>query len=144
MTLRDKKARFKAGIRSGYLEGMSFRRINDPEGECATLLTIQLETAELAAEVAARLNSKPISRSGWHVYNNMEQLLSYKDTDGRQPFYKNMLPRTDDILKRSINLSVGVLDPGLGSDFGIHVHMAESEIEQKAEEFVRLVKPITG
>jgi hypothetical protein len=55
-----------------------------------------------------------------------------------------MLPQTDDILARSINLSAGVVDPGLGADFGINVLSSEAEIDRKAEEFVRLVKPVTG
>jgi hypothetical protein len=55
-----------------------------------------------------------------------------------------MLPKTDDILSRSINLSVGVVDPGLGADFGINVLSTNDQIDRKAEEFVRLVKPIIG
>jgi hypothetical protein len=55
-----------------------------------------------------------------------------------------MLPKTDDILARSINLSVGVVDPGLGADFGINVLSGDDEIDRKAEEFIRRVKPITG
>ncbi|NPV86109.1 MAG: DegT/DnrJ/EryC1/StrS family aminotransferase [Anaerolineae bacterium] len=142
-TLRAKKALFKQAIQAGGLEGITFRRIHDPE-ECATLLTVQFETEELAAQAARALNSKVVFNSGWHVYHNMEQLLEYRTADGRQPYHKNMLPRTDSILKRSINLSVGVIDPGLGADFGITPLSTEAEIHQKAEEFVRIVKPICG
>jgi len=142
-TLRVKKARFKAGIQAGGLEGITFRRINDP-GECSTLLTVQFENEELAEQAAQALHSKVIYHSGWHVYNNMEQLLSFRDASGNQRYYKNMLPHTDSILRRSINLSVGVVDPGLGADFGITPLTLEEEIDRKAEEFIRLVKPITG
>jgi hypothetical protein len=55
-----------------------------------------------------------------------------------------MLPQTDDILQRSINLTVGVVDPGLGADYGITPLTPEDEIYKKAEEFIRLVKPIVG
>jgi len=55
-----------------------------------------------------------------------------------------MLPKTDDILARSVNLSVGVVDPGLGADFGINILTPIDEIDRKAAEFVRKVKPITG
>jgi 8-amino-3,8-dideoxy-alpha-D-manno-octulosonate transaminase len=30
-----------------------------------------------------------------------------------------MLPQTDDLLSRSVNISIGVSDPGLGSAFGV-------------------------
>ena len=140
-TLREKKAKFKAAIQQGGIQNMSFRRINDP-GECATLLTVQFDTRITAEQVARALGSKAVYHSGWHVYNNMEQLLAYRDSNGRHPYRKNMLPQTDDILLRSINLSVGVVDPGLGADFGINVLSTEDEILQKAEGFVRIVKPL--
>jgi hypothetical protein len=55
-----------------------------------------------------------------------------------------MLPKTDDVLSRSINLSVGVIDPGLGADFGIYPGSSDDEIDQKAEEFIKLIRPIAG
>ncbi len=74
----------------------------------------------------------------------MEQILNYTDRDGKKRYEKHMLPRTDDILSRAVNLSVGVVDSGLGTDFGINILSTEAEIDQKAEQFVRLVKPIVG
>jgi hypothetical protein len=85
-----------------------------------------------------------VDKSGWHVYNNMEQILNYTDRDGKKHFEKHMLPRTDDILSRAVNLSVGVVDSGLGTDFGINIMSPEDEIDRKANEFIRLVKPIVG
>jgi 8-amino-3,8-dideoxy-alpha-D-manno-octulosonate transaminase len=142
--LRQKKARFKQAIQAAHLEGLGFRKINDPDGECATLLTIQLEDTPTAKKVAEALQSKTVDQSGWHVYNNMEQILAYNDPDGKPLYHQHMLPKTDDILSRSINLSVGVVDPGLGADFGINVLSTNDQIDRKAEEFVRLVKPIIG
>jgi dTDP-4-amino-4,6-dideoxygalactose transaminase len=142
-TLRAKKARFKKAIDSAHLEGLAFRKINDPQ-ECGTLLTIQLDDLQTAADVAKALGSKTVDQSGWHVYNNMEQILAYAGPDGKPAFHQHMLPKTDAILARSINLSVGVVDPGLGADFGINVRSTEDEIDRKAEDFVRRVKPITG
>ena len=142
-TLREKKNKFKEAIQAGDIRNMCFRRINDPD-ECATLLTVQFENPEVADRVAKVLSSKTIYYSGWHVYNNMEQLLAYKDASGKQPYRKHMLPKTDHILQSSINLSVGVVDPGLGADFGINVLSPYDEIYQKAETFIRLVKPIVG
>jgi hypothetical protein len=84
-TLKEKKGKFKQAIQAGDIRNMRFRRINDP-GECATLLTVQFENREVADRVAQALSSKTIYYSGWHVYNNMEQLLAYCDASGRQPY----------------------------------------------------------
>ncbi len=48
-------------------------------------------------------------------------------------YSKNMLPQTDDILDRAVNISVGVVDKGLGAGFGINIHSTEDEIDQVAE-----------
>jgi dTDP-4-amino-4,6-dideoxygalactose transaminase len=141
--LRDKKARFKKAIAGAGLAGMHFRTINDP-GECNTLLTVIFENAELAEKAAKALGTKTLNKSGWHVYNNMEQMIAWRDSDGNAPIRKNMLPQTDDILSRSLNLSVGVVDGGIGSDFGITILSDESEIDRKAEEFIKRIKPVTG
>jgi 8-amino-3,8-dideoxy-alpha-D-manno-octulosonate transaminase len=142
-TLRQKKARFKQAIQAANLPNISYRIINDP-GECATLLTVQFPDEKITNKVTVALHSKSLFYSGWHVYNNMEQLLAYTDSSDKQPYYKNMLPITDDLLRRSVNLSVGVVDKGLGADFGINVLSSEDEIDQKAEEFVRTIRPIIG
>jgi hypothetical protein len=51
-----------------------------------------------------------------------------------------MLPLTDDILGRSIVLSVGVVDAGLGAGFGINVLSSDEEIAQAAERFIRIAR----
>ena len=48
-------------------------------------------------------------------------------------YYKHMLPRTDEILGRAVNISVGVIDPGIGAGFGITVLSDDKEIEQVAD-----------
>jgi hypothetical protein len=52
-----------------------------------------------------------------------------------QPSGKGAYPRTDDILSRAINLSVGVIDAGLGSAFGININSTDAEIEEVARRF---------
>jgi hypothetical protein len=140
--MRTKKARLKNQLTEG--RGFHFRTINDPQGECATLLTLIFDTADLARKFCEKIGSKPISSSGWHVYNNMEQIIGKKT--GRTfncpfccPVYdrdieykKHMLPQTDDILDRAVNISVGVVDKGLGSDFGINITSSEDEIDRVA------------
>jgi len=134
--LRAKKAELKAELQG--LPGLGFRKVND-EGECATLLTLLFETQEKAAKFCEIMGTAPIARSGWHVYNNMEQILNKKSWTDNHPFpqcdrtyHKNMLPRTDDILERAVNISVGVVDKGLGSGTGINVNSTDEEIAAEA------------
>jgi hypothetical protein len=46
-----------------------------------------------------------------------------------------MLPQTDSILERGINISIGVSDAGLGSAFGVSVLSSDDEIDSKIETF---------
>lgn len=139
--LGEKKKRFKNAIIEGDIKNIVFNKSND-SGECNTILTILFKDKIVAKHVAKALKTKPLSESGWHVYNNMEQILSYVDQKGNKPFKKNMLPKTDGILSRAINLSIGVVDPGIGADFGINILSSNEEIQKKAEEFIKIVKPI--
>ena len=131
-TLRSKKALFKERI-SG-IDGVGFRMLNDPEGDCCTLCTVIFDDAERAARVAGTLGSTTVDHSGWHVYANMEHINRYLKEMG-QPYDKGAYPGTDDILRRAINLSVGVVDAGLGSAFGINIDSTEDEINIAAEKF---------
>lgn len=142
-TLREKKAFLKSLLQD--LPGVGFRKVNDP-GECATLLTLLFDTSERAAQFCEKAGTSVIARSGWHVYNNMEQILSKKIWTDNHPFcqsertyHKNMLPATDDILERAVNLSVGVVDKGLGSGLGINIHSTEEEIQAVAENIRKIV-----
>ena len=138
-TLKVKKEKFKAAIMEAGFKQMSFRKINDP-GECHTLFTVLFQDGAAARRVAEALGSKTVAQSGWHVYNEMEQILSYVDREGRRPYRKHMLPQTDAILERAINLSVGVVDPGLGAGFGINVLADDEQIRGKAAEFLKAVR----
>jgi dTDP-4-amino-4,6-dideoxygalactose transaminase len=132
-TLQEKKTKLKEMI-SG-ISGMKFRVLNDPAGDCATVCTVVFDSAERAQLVAAYLGSATVDQSGWHVYANMEHVNAYLKEAGL-PYGKGAYPQTDDILSRSINLSVGVVDAGLGAGFGININSLDSEIEQKAQRFI--------
>lgn len=134
MTLREKKNRLKNLIAD--IPGVRFRKIHDPKGECATLLTVLFEDAHRASAVAAVLNTRTVDQSGWHVYANMEHMNAYLKVQG-QPHGKGAYPRTDSILARAINISIGVVDAGLGSAFGININSTDAEIEQTARRFKR-------
>jgi 8-amino-3,8-dideoxy-alpha-D-manno-octulosonate transaminase len=140
--LRETKRAMKSAL--GDLPGVEFREITDPEGEIATLLTLFLPDEASARAVAAELGTKVVADSGWHVYSNMEHILEKRTvTPQGCPFNcasyptsveyrKGMLPQTDALLARAINLSVGVSDPGLGSAFGASIHSDRAEVERVA------------
>jgi dTDP-4-amino-4,6-dideoxygalactose transaminase len=129
--LRANKARIKELL--GEMRGVRFRRLNDPQGECGTLLTLIFDSRNKARKVAGRLGTKTMDNSGWHVYFNMEHILQFFRKQGTQ-MGRGSFPRTDDILERSVNFSVGVVDPGIGSAFGINIDSTDREIEDKARQ----------
>ena len=63
---------------------------------------------------------------------------------GPVPHDLGAYPRSDDILRRSINLSVGVVDAGLGSAFGIDINSTDEEIEAVAGRFRRACAETDG
>jgi 8-amino-3,8-dideoxy-alpha-D-manno-octulosonate transaminase len=128
-TLRAKKNKFKAMIEG--IDGFKFRTLHDTEGECGTLCTLIFDRSDKAAQVAKSLGTKTVDHSGWHVYANMEHVSAYLKEVG-QPYGKGAYPKTDDILSRAINVSIGVVDAGLGSAFGININSTDEEIEQAA------------
>jgi dTDP-4-amino-4,6-dideoxygalactose transaminase len=144
--LHANKARFKAAIAD--IEGVEFRELPDPEGECATLLSVFLPTEEIARKVAVELGTRVIADSGWHVYNNMEQILEKRTITaegcpftcpyykGPEPkYWKGMLPQTDALLARAVNISIGVSDAGLGSAFGVTMRDGFPEVDAAAARF---------
>ncbi|MBT4484136.1 MAG: DegT/DnrJ/EryC1/StrS family aminotransferase, partial [Candidatus Latescibacteria bacterium] len=151
--LKKKKKRFKDGIND--LKGINFRTLPDPDGELGTLLTVLFPDETVARSIGKELGSGVVADSGWHVYNNMEHILGrmvvdntgcpfncpiYKDRGGAIEYSKGMLPKTDSILGRAINISIGVSDAGLGSGFGITITSSNTEIDQKIDTFRRIVE----
>lgn len=144
--LRKNKARFKQAIQG--IPGLMFRELPDPQGELATLLTVFLPTTEIARKTAAALGTKVVADSGWHVYSNMEQILEKRTVTaegcpftcpyykgGVVDYHKGMLPQTDDLLSRAINIGIGVDDGGLGAAFGVTVRDEIDRIDAQAEQF---------
>ena len=123
--------------------GFKFRTLNDPEGDCATLCTVIFDTREQAVKVSKALGSKTVDQSGWHVYANMEHVLNHLKKVG-QPHTKGSYPKTDDILSRSMNISIGVVDGGLGAGWGININSTDAEIEAAAKQFNDACKYFSG
>lgn len=149
--LRQNKCRFKAAIAG--LPNLEFREIPDPEGDCATLLTVFLPSEEIARQVAKELGTKVVADSGWHVYSNMEQILEKRTVTaegcpytcafykgGNVRYWKGMLPQTDALLARAINISIGVSDPGLGSAFGVTVRDGTDAVDARADQFCSVAR----
>ena len=133
-TLRTKKRLLREAI--GEIPGMTWRTLNDAAGECGTLLTAIFDDAARAGSVAERLGTTTVDHSGWHVYANMEHILRFMKAHGR-PHTRGAYPRTDDILSRAINFSVGVVDAGLGSGCGININATPEDIRKCAEDVRR-------
>jgi dTDP-4-amino-4,6-dideoxygalactose transaminase len=146
--LRANKRRFKSAIAG--LPGLEFREVIDPQDEIGTMLTVILPTSEVARRIANDLDTTVIAEAGWHVYSNMEHLLEqrvvnpvgcpfscphYAQRGGQMRYWKGMLPQTDDLLARAMNISIGVPDAGLGSSFGITVNDGPDAVDKKAAEF---------
>jgi len=136
-TLREKKSKLKNLISEA--KGFKFRVLNDPDGDCATLCTVIFDTRDQAVTVTKALGSKTIDQSGWHVYANMEHVLKHLEEVG-QPHTKGSYPVTDDILSRAMNISIGVVDGGLGAGWGININSTDAEIEAAAKQFINACK----
>ncbi len=149
--LHQKKKKLKSMLSS--IEGVQFRKINDPE-ECATLLTLLFQDKQTADRFCEKAGTKTVFYSGWHVYNNMENILGKKmptkiNCPFTCPYYNekieyshNMLPKTDDILQRAVNISIGVVDPGLGAGYGISILSDDQEIEKVGKNIQELIEEI--
>jgi len=153
--IKEKLRKNKKYLKSilSEVKEIKFRRILEEEGDIGTLLTFFMPTIESAETLADKLNCTTIAKSGWHVYNNMEHFLNQNTVTDEGcpfncPFYeansikytKGMLPHTDELLKRAINISVGVSDAGLGSNYGIRINSSEEEIRTKGLKIVDLIR----
>ena len=151
--LRNNKQRYKEIV--SEVPGIEFREITDPQGECATMLTVILPSEEQARAIAEDLGTKVVADAGWHVYSNMEQILEqrtitpekcpftcspYTGRGGSMRYWKGMLPRTDALLARSLNISIGVSDPGLSSGFGVTMRDGLDVVEARARRFCEVAR----
>jgi dTDP-4-amino-4,6-dideoxygalactose transaminase len=138
--LRSLKRRLAQAI--GPLEGVTAAPLRDTEGECGTVLAFTFVDAAHARRVAQSLGSRLLADSGKHVYANIPQLQRQclpAAIRGRavtpEQFRRGALPQTDDLLSRTVALSVGVQDSYLGTSFGINIHADDAEIERAARTF---------
>jgi dTDP-4-amino-4,6-dideoxygalactose transaminase len=149
--LQENKKRLKNAL--SKIKEIEFREILDEKGDVGTLLTFFMPDVESAEKLAKRLGCGTVAKSGWHVYSNMEHFLGKMTvTSEGCPFscpyykgpeinyYKGMLPQTDALLKRAINISVGVSDAGLGSSYGIRITSTPEEIDEVSQDLSRAIE----
>lgn len=153
-TIRDRLRANRDLFRSliADLPSISFRAQPDPAGDLGTFLTVLFPDEATARRVAGGLGSSVVADSGWHVYNHMEHLLSQRLAVDRgcpfdcatcgtaAPYHRNMLPQTDAVLARAVNIGIGVDDVNLGSAFGVGIRDDESTVRARAEQFRDVVK----
>lgn len=138
--------------RIGELPDVRRRRLHDPAGECGTVAVYVFDHAKHAKDVAERIGAKPLLDSPTHYYGSLPALAAFGRGDRRpvpfrapgpgrwlRNYERGALPRTDDILARSVALATGVSDGYLGAGFGVHPGSSESEIDAVAQEFRRAV-----
>lgn len=153
--LRSQKTLFKQAIAG--LPGLRFRDLPDPAGDLGTFLTVLFPTAEIASAVTRDLGTKVAANSGWHIYNHMEHVLEQRtpwttgcpfDCDcanaGTSEYRVGMLPQTDSITARALNIGIGVDDPNLGSAFGVTMRDGPDEVARCAERFCEVAGKYLG
>jgi dTDP-4-amino-4,6-dideoxygalactose transaminase len=126
---------------------IGFRELTDPEGDLATHLVVVLPTKTMADAVVEEVGSRTLAESGWHTYSRMNHLLEQRTINGKGcPFdcgdpnhshgtYRaGMLPQTDDLLERSLNIGIGVKDPNL-APFGLRMRDGAAEARQVGATF---------
>jgi dTDP-4-amino-4,6-dideoxygalactose transaminase len=141
--LRDNKRALRAMLPE--VRGVKPARLNDPDGECATFLTSIFDDPLHAASVARSLGVATLSETGWHNYQLMDHIRHHRTArpawSGRARFADaGALPRTDDYLARAVNMSIGVVDNGLGSGFGININSSYDELQSAAAQFISAVR----
>jgi dTDP-4-amino-4,6-dideoxygalactose transaminase len=136
------------------LPGLGFRELLDPDGDLATHLVVVFPDPATASAVAEQLGSITLDRSGWHVYNHMENLLAERTVTGRGcPFdcechgsgghyVTGMLPVTDELLARSMSFAVGVIDPNL-APFGVRMRDSAEVARRRAQRFIDVYREVT-
>ncbi|MFH8748277.1 DegT/DnrJ/EryC1/StrS family aminotransferase [Streptomyces rimosus] len=151
------------GLRDELLEqiperdGMVRRYLHDADGDCASVLVYVFDERADAEAVAKRLGTKTLLHSPKHYYGGLPELPALAAPDGsscpfRQPaevwrrdgWRAGALPRTDDVLSRSLALTVGLSDTYLGADFGVNVFSGGDEIAEVAERFRETADEVLG
>jgi len=119
--MRAHKAALIDGLRG--TDGLTIRRVPDPDGDVGATLMFYLPTAESARAFSAALTAEGVRAtiawdSGQHVYAHFDQIIERRMFAERHcawecPYYrgharleKGMFPQTDDLLKRALHIDL--------------------------------------
>lgn len=121
--MRTSKQRIKDML--GEIEGVSFRRLNDPDGDTGPFLILTVENESRAVGVTRRLKDKGIdnvfhlSEYGLHIYHNIRSLVEKvplspagnpwslaQNAKSVFEYGKGACPRSDDLFERSIIITI--------------------------------------
>ena len=121
--MRGSKNRIKAMLSD--VPGMTFRRLNDPDGESGPFLVIMLENAEKAVDAVERMkagglhNVFQISEYGQHIYYHIATLVRKvpltsagnpwslpENAESVYSYEKGVCPKSDALFERSILIPI--------------------------------------
>jgi 8-amino-3,8-dideoxy-alpha-D-manno-octulosonate transaminase len=121
--MKDSKQRIRSAL--GHLEGVSFRRLNDPEGDTGPFLILTFEKRSRAVGAAQCLmdsgieNVFHLSEYGLHIYHNIRSLVemvplspagnpwSLPQNAGHPLAYaKGTCSTSDDLFERSVIITI--------------------------------------
>jgi 8-amino-3,8-dideoxy-alpha-D-manno-octulosonate transaminase len=121
--MRGSKQRVRAALED--IEGLSLRRLLDPEGDTGAFLIVSLPEAERAQRMVDALGEVPfglacrIADFGMHVYSNIPSLVRKvplspagnpwslaENRESRYDYGRGACPRADDLFDRSVIMSV--------------------------------------
>ncbi len=121
--MKGSKQRIKSAL--GDMEGVSFRRLNDPEGDTGPFLILTFDRESEAVHTAQHLTANGIenvfylSNYGLHIYHNIRSLVemvplspagnpwSLPQNAGRTLAYaKGACPISDDLFDRSVIIAI--------------------------------------
>lgn len=108
--------------------GMRRRAGHDPAGDCAGVLVHLFDDAEAADAVAARLGSRTLLHT----------------SAGSRARSSADLPRTRELLGRSVAVTVGVSDRDRGAVFGVSTFSGPDQIDAVAEKIRDSVAEVLG
>ncbi|MET8139679.1 DegT/DnrJ/EryC1/StrS family aminotransferase [Sphaerisporangium sp. NPDC005288] len=137
--------------------GVRRRTLHDPVGECATLAVYVFDAPDAARAVADHLGVTVLAESPKHNYARIPALPALTSADRpSSPFrvpldpsaaanYRpGRLPRTDDLLGRSVAVAIGLSDSYLGAGFGVTVHSGPADIDRAADMFRSTLNRVLG
>jgi dTDP-4-amino-4,6-dideoxygalactose transaminase len=141
--LRRIRKRFEEDLAD--VPGLRFAPSNDPEGDCGVVVAFQFDSEAEARGFARQVGGWLPIDSGKHVYSNWEPLLTkrvmhHPDMNPfnhprnhglRADYTPDMCPRTLDILKRTVFLS-------------LHPDWSEEEVSHRIEVCRKAVKEATA